>query len=698
MSLISPGSGSEAALDVQDKGLQDFLKKFGQALVNVGVYGPQHRLSADLIGQAYRALTTHLEKYPKVVMKSSDGALMVYGKPCPITNTFLAALARQLGLLGASELSLLAGIEAAEFRDLIIIVGQATPGRARKGQNANQRLDDSGLAHVRTRQVRFQEVAEDEAVVSKSILDSIGPGDGGGQGEDSRNSAANAMTAAAPGSRAAGPPGDAAVPAAGPAATTHGDTPTSRIWDIALSPQPGDVTVPSVQGTDVAPVPGSAAATAAAAPAASQESVRPPPLPASTPAPVGASVAAGQSEGQAGPGTGAGGSPPPGDLGDGSRGRSSVGGQESLAGAEGRDTGEPGKPAAAPAGSIASAAATLISDGQLIRWLTESGEPVKPADVSLVSDIAADPQSAAELLLHAERILRERTHAGAPAANPFGHVLHRFVARFIDAAGAPGARPAAKGPRSPAARLDAIRERLLAQMQTQDAADETDYRKTVEAVFAAGRERIHVELALGEYTRKRKLLQASEKRLKRLLKTAKDAGADVDTIRARLTEDAETEPVRRAATRPDPGVQQAQFDRLVRLLATLPGVPAAPVAAQDIEAVLQRVGSELDRALADASARIDRLAAAARQAETEPPRPGSQGEADRISRADILRLVAGIAREMRQPLVVLATSLEVLQAGELGALSMPQGRLVELMARHQRHVTTLLERLSVLGQ
>lgn len=149
--------------------IEDLLAAVGYAVVQVGIYGPDHRLSIEAISKAAGSLTGYLEHIDRLPLKMSDGVLLAHAQPVPSSNHLVAGLARSCSVLGNSEVTIARGVTTDEFRRFILELNRAAHSRGTDRQSLIKRIERGFFANIRCRAVRLVEVGEDEAVVSREM-------------------------------------------------------------------------------------------------------------------------------------------------------------------------------------------------------------------------------------------------------------------------------------------------------------------------------------------------------------------------------------------------------------------------------------------------------------------------------------------------------------------------------------------------
>ena len=154
--------------------LADFAEALGGALINIDLYGMQHRLAVDALEDCFPKLTQALAQAKRIDMAvAEDNTLFLNGQPTSGRNPRILALVRRLKAVHISGFALKHGLDAHEFIRLVTYLS-----RPLTAPETAVGLVDSALPHISaTRQV-IVNVSEGEEAPTGAAA-----GAEGGQGE-----------------------------------------------------------------------------------------------------------------------------------------------------------------------------------------------------------------------------------------------------------------------------------------------------------------------------------------------------------------------------------------------------------------------------------------------------------------------------------------------------------------------------------
>lgn len=152
----------------------EFAEALGSALINIDLYGMQHRIALDTIEDSFHKLTAALAAGKRIdIALSKDDILCLNGMPIESASTRILALSRRLKAVRISSFAIKQGMDAEEFVKIVTYLSRPTLA-------PEQGLADETLPHlVATRTVVMQVAEGDEApAASPATNDSQGSGDG----------------------------------------------------------------------------------------------------------------------------------------------------------------------------------------------------------------------------------------------------------------------------------------------------------------------------------------------------------------------------------------------------------------------------------------------------------------------------------------------------------------------------------------
>jgi hypothetical protein len=144
------------------------IRWFAFVLANGRVYGLDHKITQQSIGDAARAVQAYQQRHGALVFNIVDDTFQIEGVPLgtPIPST--TALARCLTTLQAQTLAFQADAGAGEVETFLKMLFV----KENEVQSANgfaNLLSASGLTHIRTEAYTYQRVADSETVVNKAM-------------------------------------------------------------------------------------------------------------------------------------------------------------------------------------------------------------------------------------------------------------------------------------------------------------------------------------------------------------------------------------------------------------------------------------------------------------------------------------------------------------------------------------------------
>jgi len=117
------------------------------------------------------------------------------------------------------------------------------------------------------------------------------------------------------------------------------------------------------------------------------------------------------------------------------------------------------------------------------------------------------------------------------------------------------------------------------------------------------------------------------------------------------------------------------------------GSALAELSREDIEQIVTQVGETVSKLTGHTEARISSMVRKLRDAEKGGARTG-------MSRSTMLKILAEIVQELRQPLAVVMSVIDAVNAGMLGELSARQGPMFRLMASSASRLDILITKLA----
>ena len=149
--------------DARFSGAFDFAQELGTALINIDLYGFEHRLTVTCIEKCYGRLGQVLAQSGRLDFAVSDNAdLILNGTQVARSGTRLLALARRLQSLRISGLTLKEGMAPDEFVQLVAYLARTRTAAADAAQAADATAAKIDLPHVMTTRLVVTQVSDDE--------------------------------------------------------------------------------------------------------------------------------------------------------------------------------------------------------------------------------------------------------------------------------------------------------------------------------------------------------------------------------------------------------------------------------------------------------------------------------------------------------------------------------------------------------
>ncbi|OPZ24933.1 MAG: hypothetical protein BWZ02_02678 [Lentisphaerae bacterium ADurb.BinA184] len=219
-----------------------------------------------------------------------------------------------------------------------------------------------------------------------------------------------------------------------------------------------------------------------------------------------------------------------------------------------------------------------------------------------------------------------------------------------------------------------------------------------------------MDALVAEYERRRKALKRYEGRIRRFIRSNREAAAVVGELHQKLAqaglsdEDWQALAPRPAGRHRRGGHAVARLERLLSRLASLGGESGAGTTdcREELAAAVREAGAEVDGLADRASARIDELLSRIREAgrPAEGPGVGEGPPTERkplLSRRELIAMLAEIVQELCQPLTVINASIDMVCSRRLGEVNESQAAMLELAARSGERLRTLVYKLMELS-
>lgn len=131
--------------------------------------------------QCYEKLTKILQKYTPVAYRVLDNALIVNGTPLKEKTRHIESLVNQLDALSVDNFTIHAGITEENFSNLLEVM-EAQPAELQLLGGFVNCIKDFNIKGVEAKSLVFQEMSDDEVVLSKDDAAKVGTGSGAGEG------------------------------------------------------------------------------------------------------------------------------------------------------------------------------------------------------------------------------------------------------------------------------------------------------------------------------------------------------------------------------------------------------------------------------------------------------------------------------------------------------------------------------------
>lgn len=169
---------SDAASIKKAADFNELVMSIGRVFNNTFLYGSEHSVTRQNVDECYQVLTDMLEKHSELEFDIGDDELAVNNVHLELKNPLVRMFTRHLAKLNVHNFSLSNGISREKFVKFMEVL-LSSPEDLEKTGGFTATLSSSGIDHVKAKQVRYQEIAEDEVVINKEELGKPGEGAGG---------------------------------------------------------------------------------------------------------------------------------------------------------------------------------------------------------------------------------------------------------------------------------------------------------------------------------------------------------------------------------------------------------------------------------------------------------------------------------------------------------------------------------------
>ncbi len=145
---------------------QTMIREMGLIFSNASIYGPTHQVTLKAFKSCLDLIERRLASAPEILITLVEDRLLIDSVEIDSKGPGQQVLINQLTRLGVNGFSLLQGLTLVEFANFVeILSGKAEKIMAQGGLAVL--LERKAIAHIKTKQVVFKAVSEEETVVSK---------------------------------------------------------------------------------------------------------------------------------------------------------------------------------------------------------------------------------------------------------------------------------------------------------------------------------------------------------------------------------------------------------------------------------------------------------------------------------------------------------------------------------------------------
>jgi len=148
---------------------EELVRSMGLIFTNTFLYGHAHGITKKAIKDGFDVLGRVLKSCEEIVFSITDDGLFVNGHIVEQKNPLIRKFITQLKSLEVNSFSIIRGMTWEKFEKLIDIMN-TKPEKIKESGGFPRVVADSGLENVRAKAVVFQQISEDEVVVSHEEL------------------------------------------------------------------------------------------------------------------------------------------------------------------------------------------------------------------------------------------------------------------------------------------------------------------------------------------------------------------------------------------------------------------------------------------------------------------------------------------------------------------------------------------------
>lgn len=163
-----PGAGSTSPDPLHERHV-GYLRTLRRTLSMVTMYGLDHAVPRAQVEESYQELTRLLRVGKRLDITAFEENLLLNGKPASATDPYVNELARLLERLELPGLEFLPGVASQEYEELLAVLAQRNGPDLGAAVDAATALRSKRLPHIRVQVSQYRRVAEDQAVVDRTL-------------------------------------------------------------------------------------------------------------------------------------------------------------------------------------------------------------------------------------------------------------------------------------------------------------------------------------------------------------------------------------------------------------------------------------------------------------------------------------------------------------------------------------------------
>jgi hypothetical protein len=167
--ILRPAVTEDSSAPAGRKEAVDLLRRLGQVLNSLSIFGAQHKATQQALDDGFAALSQMTARQPSVTLGADHKNLLCDAQVVEPNTALLRTLLRRWNALGLSSLELTQGISRDEFQRLMMILGTA-PDAVASAKALAQPPAQDGFTHLHLKRLSYQAVSDDDVVVRKQAL------------------------------------------------------------------------------------------------------------------------------------------------------------------------------------------------------------------------------------------------------------------------------------------------------------------------------------------------------------------------------------------------------------------------------------------------------------------------------------------------------------------------------------------------